>query len=63
MGVHFYADGPARVSILAGEATTNYPCIDINQSSGFISDYGFTIPSQFRDGQTHSIYVYGLRVT
>lgn len=65
LDVHFYVDGPAGTGVFAGAARANQPRPDINDTYGVPGDYGFTfpIPDQFRDGQSHILYAYGIDPT
>jgi YD repeat-containing protein len=63
--VHFYIDGPAGSGQGVGAATANQPRPDVNQAYGISGAHGywFSIPPRFRDGQAHTLYVYGIDVT
>jgi hypothetical protein len=64
--VHFYIDGPAGNTqgsgTFVGQVTANMPRPDVNQSTGYPGNHGYTfsIPSQYHDCQPHTIYAYGL---
>jgi hypothetical protein len=60
--VHFYLDGPAGRGAYIGSARADLPRPDINRDLGYPGDHGFnfSIPSQYRDGRTHSLYAYGI---
>lgn len=64
--VHFYADGPAGSGTFAGSATANYSRPDVASSCGGNGNHGFnyTLPANniYRDGRSHSWYVYGLGI-
>jgi hypothetical protein len=61
--VHIYIDGPAGGggTLLSG-FTTNVLRSDVNATHGITGNHGFeyTIPSQYRNNQPHTIYVYGI---
>ena len=61
--VHIYINGPAGAggTLLSG-FPTNTLRSDINTTFGITGNHGFeyTIPSQYRNGVQHSIYVYGV---
>ncbi len=63
--VHFYIDGPAGSGHWGGATTANQPRPDVNQAYGISGAHGywFSIPPRFRDGQAHTLYVYGIDVT
>jgi hypothetical protein len=60
--VSFYIDGIEGVGTFAGSVNAGIPRPDVNQSTGLPGNHGFefTIPSQFHNGQNHTIYAYGL---
>ncbi|MGH9898445.1 MAG: NBR1-Ig-like domain-containing protein, partial [Pyrinomonadaceae bacterium] len=65
--VHLYFDGPAgsgRSSTFdVGPANQSRP--DVNQATGYPGDHGYSvsIPLQYRDGRSHSVYAYGIDTT
>jgi hypothetical protein len=63
--VHFYVDGQPGTGTFAGAVTANVSRPDVNQVYGITGNHGFnfTIPAQFRNGQPHNLYVYGIDVT
>lgn len=65
--VHFWADGQANTpgAVFMGTAFANIPRPDVNTGTGYPGDHGFnfSIPDQFRDGTTHSVYAYGIDLT
>ena len=60
--VLFYVDGPAGTGRFAGAARANQPRPDVNQVTGYPGDHGFNwrIGEEFRDGVSHSLWVYGV---
>ena len=61
--VHFYFDGPSGASPYPlYVALADKPRPDVNQVTGYPGNHGFQlkIPSQFRDGKWHPVYVYGI---
>lgn len=61
--VHIYIDGPAgQGGTLLNGAATNILRSDVNATFGISGNHGFeySIPAQYRNGQNHSIYVYGV---
>jgi PKD repeat protein len=63
--VGLYVDGPAGSGTFLGGATANLPRPDVNQVFNITGNHGFnfTIPSQFRNGQPHTLYVYSIDAT
>jgi hypothetical protein len=59
--VRLYVDAPMETGIFAGMATANRPRLDVNQSTGYSGDHGFSfiLPLQFKDGMAHRLYAYG----
>jgi hypothetical protein len=61
--IHIYIDGAAGAggTLLTG-AATNVLRSDINSAFGITGNHGveFTIPSQYRNGVSHSVYIYGI---
>lgn len=56
--VHAYVDGPAGGGgTFAGVASANVPRTD---PSPHINGFRFAIPSKYRDGAPHTLYVYGI---
>lgn len=62
IAVHYYIDGPAGSGAPGFSAPTNLYRSDVNASHGATGNHGFefSIPSQFQDGYSHSIYVYAI---
>ena len=62
--IHFYIDGPAGSGTFAGYANTNGPRSDVNAAYGINGNhgFGFSIPAQFRDKITHTIYAYSIDI-
>ena len=62
--IHFYVDGPAGVGTYIGDILADVPRPDVNQQTGYPGNHGFryVIPPQYRDGQNHTLYAYGLDV-
>ncbi|HEV7903688.1 MAG TPA: S8 family serine peptidase [Pyrinomonadaceae bacterium] len=62
---HFYIDGPSGSGQWAGGATANVARPDVNQAYGIAGNHGFSfsIPPRFRNGQPHTLYVYGIDAT
>lgn len=61
--VHFYLDGPAGSGgQFIGFTTANIFRPDVNNALGVTGNHGFNfiIPNQYRDGNSHLIYVYGI---
>ena len=60
--IHFYVDGPAGVGTYIGDILADIPRPDVNQQTGYPGNHGFrfSIPPQYRDGQNHTLYAYGL---
>ncbi len=61
---HVYIDGPYPYG--KGFATiASNPRLDVNLCTGYPGDHGydFVIPAEFRDGNSHSVYVYGIGTT
>src|SRR5262249_22421231 len=66
IAVHFYVDGPVGGGgIFAGLTTASLPRPDVNQVTGYLGNHGFsfTLPAQYKDGQNHTLYVYGIDAT
>ena len=59
---HIYIDGPAGSGVFAGLGTTSLIRPDVNQVFGIDGNHGFsfTLPNKFRDGKSHSAYVYAI---
>jgi YD repeat-containing protein len=62
---HFYIDGPSGSGQWAGGVTANVARPDVNQAYGVTGNHGFSfsIPPRFRNGQPHTLYVYGIDAT
>jgi len=60
--VCFYVDGTNLQGIFAGSIITDILREDVNQTFGITGNHGFRwfIPHQFRDGQLHLLYAYGI---
>lgn len=60
--VKIYVDGDSSTGTLIGTVTTNLERPDINQSNSITGSHGFyfQIPSQYSDGNQHTLYVYGI---
>jgi PKD domain len=60
--VHLYIDGPAGTGTFLGEVIANLPRPDVNTSTGYSGNHGFSyrIPSQYFNGVQHTIYAYGI---
>lgn len=59
--IHFYLDGPSgQGGTFIGETLANLPRTDPNQNG---HGFNYFIPAQYRDGNTHSLYAYGLDQT
>ncbi|MBZ4416670.1 M12 family metallopeptidase [Myxococcus sp. RHSTA-1-4] len=61
--VHYYIDGPAGSGAYSGAAATDVYRSDVNDAfNGIVGDHGFyfPVPAYFRDGQPHTMYVYGI---
>lgn len=56
--IHFYIDGPAGTGTYIGAVTTDFvwPGVPYPGPHG----YRFSIPAQYRDGQQHTLYAYGI---
>lgn len=62
ISVHFYVDGAAgQGGTYAGSAVANLASSAAN-SAGYAGNHGysFSIPSQWRDGQEHTLYAHGI---
>lgn len=62
ISVHFYVDGPAGLGTLAGGISAGLARPDVNAGTGYPGNHGFSfsIPSQFRDGKLHTLFVHGI---
>jgi Zn-dependent metalloprotease len=62
IGVHYYIGGPAGSGAPGFATTANLYRSDVNSVFGATGNHGFsfTIPSQFHDGYSHSLYVYAI---
>ncbi|RKH31913.1 hypothetical protein D7Y13_12820 [Corallococcus praedator] len=61
--VHVYIDGPAGAGAFGASAPTNVYRADVNSANnGILGNHGFyfPVPAYYRDGQTHTIHVYGI---
>jgi len=61
---HVYIDGPYPYG--KGFATiASIPRVDVNVGTGYSGNHAFdfVIPAEFRDGNSHSVYVYGIGTT
>ena len=63
IAVHFYIDGPAGSGAFGTSVPTNVLRPDVNSANGgILGNHGFyfPVPAHFRDGQTHTLYAYGI---
>ncbi|RKH44499.1 hypothetical protein D7Y23_27480 [Corallococcus sp. AB050B] len=63
--VHYYIDGPSGSGAFGGSALANVARPDVNTAhDGIAGDHGFyfPVPAYFRDGQNHTMHVYGIDV-
>jgi hypothetical protein len=60
--VHIYFDGPAGASTQVFGVATNIFRNDVNSTFGITGSHGFefVIPSQYRNGISHTVHVYGI---
>lgn len=63
--VLFFADGPAggypQRGHLVGDVLANIARPDVNQTTQFPGDHGFSFPiPNFNDGRTHTLWAYGI---
>lgn len=60
--VQFYVDGTYLEGAFAGSTITDILREDLNEALGITGNHGFRwfVPEEFRDGQTHNLYVYGI---
>ena len=60
--VHIYFNGPAGSGTMVGDVAASEPRPDVNAYLGVEGSHGysFPIPPEYLDGQTHSVYVYGI---
>lgn len=60
--IHFYVDGPAGVGRFAGAIQAGTPRPDVNQALGVPGDHGYSypLPVEYRDGQPHRVWAYGI---
>ncbi len=61
--IHIYLDQPYNSGgQLIGYLTANVPRSDVNTATGLAGDHGFqfTIPKQYEDGVTHTLYIYAI---
>jgi YD repeat-containing protein len=60
--IHFYIDGPAGSGTFLGSTTANLARPDVNSAYSITGQHGFRfqIPTQYQNGQQHTIYAYGL---
>jgi hypothetical protein len=57
--VHFYVDGPAGAGgVLAGIIRASIPRLDIASTGAH--GFRFSIPTKYRDGRAHTLFVYGI---
>lgn len=63
--VHFYIGGPAGAVPIAGIVTADIERPDVNKVTNYPGNHGFSfsIPAQYRDGNPHTIYAYGIDLT
>jgi Zn-dependent metalloprotease len=62
IAVHYYIGGPAGSGAAGFATTANISRPDVNSVWGATGDHGFqfTVPAQYQDGYSHSIYVYAI---
>jgi hypothetical protein len=60
--IQIFFNGPAGTGTLVYSANTDVLRTDINTTFGISGNHGveFTIPATYRDGASHSVYVYGI---
>src|SRR3989338_4229119 len=60
--VHIYFDGPAGTGTFITSVTTNVLRPDVNQAEGVTGTHGFNfnVPQSYKDGNTHTVYAYGI---
>ena len=60
--IQIFFDGPAGAGTLIHSAPTNIPREDVNSAFAITGQHGFefTIPASYRDGQPHSVHIYGI---
>ena len=60
--VHIYFDGPAGSGTFIAGVNANLYRADVNQAEGVTGNHGynFPVPDRYRDGNTHSVWVYGI---
>ncbi|MFP2897374.1 M12 family metallopeptidase [Corallococcus sp. 4LFB] len=61
--VHVYIDGPSGSGAFGAAATANVSRNDVNTAyDGILGNHGFyfPVPAYYRDGQNHTMYVYGI---
>jgi hypothetical protein len=60
--VHVYVDGPAGKGELVRAGVASVRRVDVNQVTGYAGDHGFQVdmPAKFKDGKSHSVYVYAI---
>lgn len=60
--VKIYIDGPVGTGTLATTVTANIDRADVRTANGITGNHGFewTLPSNYRDGNYHSVYAYGV---
>ncbi len=63
--VHYYIDGPTGSGAFGASAPANLPRPDVNAAFDKVEGnhgFSFPVPAYFRDGQDHTLYVYGIDV-
>ena len=60
--IQIFIDGPGGTGTLVGSILTNLPRIEVNGANDISGNHGieFIFPPQFRDGVSHSVYLYGM---
>lgn len=60
--VQIYFDGPAGSGTFIASVNANLYRPDVNQAEGVTGNHGynFPVPDRYKDGQTHTVWVYGI---
>lgn len=61
--VDFYIDGPPGVGISAGRVKADKYRADLCATVGCYHAFEYTLPAQFKDGLSHTLYVYAIDPT
>src|SRR5262245_26023047 len=61
IAVRGYVDGPATDGQFIGTVVTNIPRLDLARPGPH--GFRFSIPTRYRDGQPHKLYVYGVELS